>query len=414
MEARSIDVAVLGGGAAGLMAAIRARRHGASVEILEKNRKCGAKILISGGGRCNLTTTREGSALLASFRAAQASFLKPSFAALSPQRLRAFFEEREVATVEEELEKVFPAADRASVVLEALLAAAEEAGVVIHTQCAVQAVEPVEGLFRIRHAGGEVLARRVILATGGKSWPRAGTTGDGYGFAKTLGHTVTRLFPALAPLHTPDPVWRALSGLTLGSCTVSVEEVDGTLLCFERPVLFTHEGLSGPGPMDVSGTVEARGGATIMVDLLPAISAPDLDALLAERARKGVPHVEGLLPDGIPQRLRPVLLQRAGIAPGTRAGELPRDARRALSSILKRLEFKIPKSLGFDHAEVTRGGVALDEVNPRTLESRIQPGFHVVGEVLDIDGPIGGFNFQAAFATGWAAGDAVAGALQRG
>jgi len=393
------------------MAAVRARRRGASVMVLEKNRRCGAKILISGGGRCNLTTTREGASLLTSFRGAQADFLKPAFKALPPKRLRAFFEELGVATQEEELEKVFPVAGRSVVVIDALLKAASASGVEILTSCAVQNVVATGEGFLVRHASGEVQARRVILATGGRSWPKAGTTGDGYAIASSLGHTLAPTFPALAPFLCTESTWRALSGLTLSGCAVSVEELDGTRLRFEQPLLFTHKGLSGPGPMDVSGTVEARGGAVIAIDLVPSLSAADLDARLAARAREGVAFVDALLPEGIPQRMRPILLQCAGIAAGTRAAELPRDARHALSRLLKNLEIKIPKSSGFDHAEVTRGGVVLGEVNPRSMESCVQAGFYVVGEVLDIDGPIGGFNFQAAFATGWLAGDAVALAL---
>ncbi|MSR75537.1 MAG: aminoacetone oxidase family FAD-binding enzyme [Planctomycetes bacterium] len=431
------DIAVLGGGAAGLMAAIRAGTLGARVVLLEKNKRCGAKILISGGGRCNLTTTREGAALLQSFRAPQSEFLRFAFKALPPSRLRAFFAERGVESEEEEYEKVFPKAGRASVVLDVLLRAAQVAKVDVRENCAVQSVSlfaatsmlqeqrPASSAqpalppavitdvnaapsFRVITSCGEFHVRRVIIATGGRSWPRAGTRGDGYGLASHFGHSISAQYPALAPLLVDDRDLRALSGLSVEDAAVSVQDASGAWQRFAQPLLFTHEGLSGPGPMDVSGEVEARGGADVELDFVASVTEEALDQQLAAAARQSDRFVESLLPSGLPQRLRAVLLARAGLESGARTSALRREQRAALLRTLKHCTVKVKRSRGFDHAEVTRGGVALAEIDPRSMESRLVPGLHLCGEVLDLDGPIGGFNFQAAFSTGWVAGEAAA------
>lgn len=412
MELQSADILVVGGGAAGLMAAQRAASLGASVVVLEKNRRCGAKILISGGGRCNLTTTREGNALLRSFRAAHAAFLRPAFKALPPARLRTWFEERGVALVEEELEKVFPESGRALVIQESLLRAVRSAGADVREECAVESMQPDGDGFSVQSRCGAWRARRVILACGGKSWARSGTTGDGYAMAQSCGHTVTEQFAALAALYCEDRDLRALSGLSVDNAAVQV--ADGVECRFMAPLLFTHDGLSGPAAMDVSGEIEvllARNpGAPVVisVDFVPLISEADLDRRMAESARSASQSVESLMPTGLPQRLRAVVLARAGLRGDERSSTLLKQQRQDLVRTLKRMEVRVRRTAGFDHAEVTRGGVALDEINPRSMESLRTPGLFVCGEVLDIDGPIGGFNFQAAFSTGWIAGEAAA------
>ncbi len=433
MDPCAVDIAVIGGGAAGLLAAIRAGELGASVVVLEKNRRAGAKILISGGGRCNVTTTREGAALLRSFRAPQDEFLRFAFKALPPARVRTWFEERGVALVEEPGEKVFPQAGRSSVVLDALLRALQGAGADLREQCGLQALELAsveetarsgageQHRFVLQTACGVFRARRVILATGGRSWPRAGTTGDGYKVAANLGHSISAQFAALAPLLVDDRDLRALSGLSVEDAAVSVQNADGNWQRFVAPLLFTHEGLSGPGPMDVSGEIEAQlaaqgaaqHGVTIEIDFVAAIPEATLDQQLAAAARATDRSVEALLPAGLPQRLRAVLLERSGLDPAMRSSTLRREQRAALLRTLKHCAVVVRRSRGFDHAEVTRGGVALAEIDPRSMESRLMPGLHLCGEVLDIDGPIGGFNFQAAFSTGWVAGESAARGIMR-
>jgi len=399
------DVAVCGAGAAGFMAAIQAARRGRRTVLLEKNQRPGLKILISGGGRCNLTTTRSGSDLEAQYGTARGRFLRHALRAFPPTALRQLFEDAGVALQEEDLEKVFPVSQQARDVVVALQAMAQRAGVYLRTGCAVLGVRAEAGAFAIETPQATLRASSVVLATGGLSYSKTGTTGDGYAFCRGLRHTVTDTWPALAPLRVEASWVRELQGIVLHGVDLAVLDGSGReLLRRNRPILFTHRGLSGPAPMDLAGDVEQqRGAAVIRFDFAPGTTREQLEAewLEATKAR-GKARVETLLPGHLPERMRETLVTLAA-ATGTLAG-LSRDGRRRLLDLTKDLRVPVPASLGFDHAEVTRGGVPLDEVDARTMQSKCQPGLFVCGELLDVDGPIGGFNFQAAFATGRLAG----------
>lgn len=397
-------IVVVGAGAAGLMAAIAAAATAPSatpVIVVEKNRRPGVKILVSGGGRCNLTTTVTGPALEAAFGKAAARWLRHALRAFPPSALRAFIESTGVALHEEALEKVFPVSGRAGDVLEALLRRAREAGVAIETERPVTAIRREADGFQLDTPAGPLAARRVILAAGGRSYPQMGTTGDGYALAASLGHSVTPTVPALAPLAVDLDWVHALSGLTLPDAVIAVEDVDGRHLATRRrPLLFTHRGLSGPGPMDVSGWVAAAGaGCALVLDLAPDLPRERVDAAL--RAG-GARPTHALLPEALPERLRRALAAQAGA--DVPAASLDRAARLRLVDAVKSLRLPVAGTLGFAKAEVTRGGIPLDEVDPRTMASRLVPGLFICGELLDVDGPIGGYNFQAAFATGRLAG----------
>lgn len=405
------EVAVLGGGAAGLMAAIVAARRGRRVLLLERNPRVGVKILASGGGRCNLTTTREGPALERSFPEAQQRFLRPALSALPPRRLRAWFEEHGVETRDEAFEKVFPTDGRASSVQAALLAAAEAEGVAIVTGYRARELTPrAEGGFTIVGEGGAPIdAARVVVATGGKSYPKTGTTGDGYEILARLGHTITPLWPGLVGLVVDDPALLSLAGIAVEDAAVEFVAKGERIAASARPVLVTHRGLSGPGPMNVAAEVAIRGGGLLRIDWASRLAAADYDAALVERIRKGPERaLAHLLPGVLPERLAVLIAERAACAAFRPGRELTREQRLRLVATVKGFPVRVVGTLGFDAAEVTRGGVALDEVDQKTMESRRVPGLYVCGEVLDVDGPIGGFNFQAAFATGWIAGEAVA------
>jgi predicted Rossmann fold flavoprotein len=257
----------------------------------------------------------------------------------------------------------------------------------------------------VRSARGAFVATSVVLATGGLSYPKTGATGDGYEFCRQFGHSVTPTFPALAPLLVTGWV-RDLQGIVLTAATLASLDAAGRVRTVrQRPILFTHHGLSGPAPMDLAGDLEeAQGGGAVRFDFVPDRSQEELDAeWRALAASHGPRRVESMLPTALPERLRSTLATLAGVA-GQSLANLPRDGRRRLVQVLKDLRVGVAKSRGYDHAEVTRGGVALDEIDPRTMQSRTVPGLFVCGELLDVDGPIGGFNFQAAFATGRLAG----------
>lgn len=404
------DVAVVGAGAAGLLAAIEAARRGRRTVLLEKNRRPGLKILISGGGRCNLTTTREGADLEAQYGARRGRFLRHALRAFPPAALRALFERAGVPLQEEDLEKVFPVSQRARDVVDALLRLAAAAGVDLRLGApALHVARAPAGEGRARFvvgtAGGEFATGSVVLATGGLSYPKTGASGDGYAFARAFGHTIAPTFAALAPLRVDAPWLRELQGIVLQGVDLAVLGPDGReRLRRRRPILFTHKGLSGPAPMDLAGDVEELvGQAVLRFDFAPDRTREQLEQewLLAAAAH-GRQRAEALLPRQLPDRLREALVALAS-ADATLAS-LSRQQRHRLLAVVKDLRVPVPASLGFDHAEVTRGGVALDEVDPRTMQSRLAEGLFVCGELLDVDGPIGGFNFQAAFATGRLAG----------
>ncbi len=405
MVAADADVVVVGAGAAGLMAAIVAAGRGRRVLLLEKSPRPGLKILISGGGRCNLTTTRHGADLEGQYGARRGRFLRHALRAFPPTALRAFVEAAGVPLQEEDLEKVFPVSQRARDVVAALLALARAAGVTLRTGAAVRALRRDGEGFALALDDGEVRGAAVVLATGGLSYPKTGATGDGYAFAKALGHAVTATFPALAPLWLDVPWVRALQGIVVHDVAIATVAADGReLLRRQRPILFTHQGLSGPAPMDLAGDLEEQGGGgRVRFDFAPGVAGEELEAgWLSVAAQHGGRRVDSVLPAQLPDRLRAALLAHA--AADTTLAQCSREARRRLLTAVKDLRLPVPRSLGFGHAEVTRGGVALDEVDPRTMQSRVCAGLYVVGELLDVDGPIGGFNFQAAFATGRLAG----------
>ncbi|MFO1077760.1 MAG: aminoacetone oxidase family FAD-binding enzyme [Planctomycetota bacterium] len=402
---------MVGAGAAGLMAAAHAARAGKATVLLEKNERPGLKILISGGGRCNVTTTKQGADLEAEYGLRRGRFLRHALRAYPPSALRAELEALGVGLHEEDLDKIFPDSQRARDVLDALVRLSTTAGAELRLATPVHAItRDARGGFALDTAGGALRAGRVVLATGGLSYPKTGATGDGYAFCRTLGHAPTATFPALAPLAV-DAGWvHDLAGIVLVGVDLSVLDAAGRVLrTRNRPILFTHRGLSGPAPMDLSGDVEELGGAVLRFDFAPAIAGEELERQwLAAAAAHGARSVDAVLPKHLPERLRAALLAEAGAA-GMLAN-LGRDARRRLLAAVKDLRVPVAHSLGYAHAEVTRGGIPLDEIEPRTMQSRRCPGLFVCGELLDIDGPIGGFNFQAAFATGRLAGAAAASA----
>jgi predicted Rossmann fold flavoprotein len=261
------------------------------------------------------------------------------------------------------------------------------------------------GGFTVRTDRGDVQAASVVLATGGLSYPKTGATGDGYPWCRALGHTVTATWPALAPLAVAEPWVRELQGIVLhGVALTSLDAARTPGTTRTRPILFTHKGLSGPAPMDLAGDVEAAAGqGAVRFDFAPELRGDELEPQwLAAAAAHGSRRVDSVLPAHLPERVRAALCAHAGGNPTLAAW--PREQRRALLGALKGLVVPVSRSLGYGQAEVTRGGVALGEVDARTMQSKVCPGLFVCGELLDVDGPIGGFNFQAAFATGRLAG----------
>jgi len=425
------DVAVLGGGAAGLMAGIRAAELGGRVVVLEKNRRPGVKILMSGGTRCNLTNARGlrrlesvsgpvdlgfNAALCRGNRAIQeafgqgGAFLGPALRQLDVDQTVRFFESDGLTTKVEANGKIFPASDRAVDVLSVLSRRLERSGAELRGHSPVREVRRSDHVpgFEISLPDREVVARRLVLAVGGQSYPGCGTTGDGYAIARGLGHSIVDTRPALVPIRV-RPEWVAsLKGLSLPDVIASVHDFQGKSLQQRREaILFAHFGLSGPAILDVSRAValsDRPEALELRLDLLPELGREALDQRIQAACRQGRVAVASVIASDFSHRLAECLLDAAEVPRGRSGADFSRPERMRLLDTLKGLRLSILGTLGFEKAEVTTGGVRLEEVDPRTLESRIVPGLHFAGEVLDLDGLIGGYNFQAAWSTGWLAG----------
>jgi hypothetical protein len=407
----SVDVAIVGAGAAGLMAGIWAgrTRPGRCIVVLEGADRLGAKILISGGGRCNVTHD---------------TVDERAFAGSSPPAIRnvlrrfdvpetiAFFRELGVTLVREETGKLFPTTNRAQTVLDALVAATHAAGAEIRHSFRVERIDLDGDGFVLTAGGTPVHSRAVVLATGGRSVPKTGSDGHGYTIARGLGHTLTpRILPALVPLLLPhDHFVTRLSGVTVPA-TLTVHAASGKrLIAFTDSTLCTHIGLSGPSVLDVSRHYLAAraddAGVTLAITWLPGTTVESVDAELRTLGRT---TPGGWLRRRLPDRLALALCDAAGVDAGAPGHGLTREQRRRLAVTVAAMPLPITGDRGFTHAEVTAGGVPLAEVRLATMESRVRPGLHLCGEILDVDGRIGGYNFQWAWASGYVAGVSVRG-----
>jgi predicted Rossmann fold flavoprotein len=395
------EICIVGAGAAGLWAAETCARLGLDTLVLEKTKRTGTKVLSSGGSRCNLTTNLNADDTARCFGTGH-NFIRPALQNLTPQAVRAHFEQIGVPTkLEPEFQKVFPASDSALQVRNALEKAALSAGARFETSARVTGLSPQENGWIVTTATRSFHCKRVLLCTGGKSYPNTGTTGDGYPWLKRLGLKMVDPVPALVPLVSPAPWIHLLSGVA----------VDGELRIGKarrrRPVLFTHRGLSGPAAMDLSEQVTRDQQREARLDFLPDISWEALRALLMEAgSRAGSPKLATILP--LPRRVVEMLAQQSGLRDKNPAvNQIKKAERHQLIENLKGLRIPVSGSLGFAKAEVTAGGLALKEVNRLTMEVRKAPGLYAFGEILDLQGPIGGFSFQAAFSTAQLASEAV-------
>jgi predicted Rossmann fold flavoprotein len=408
----SCDVLIIGAGAAGLFAATwagrTARDRGRPLEIVAVDgaRKLGAKILVAGGGRCNVTHWQ---VVEADFAGSTPPAIRKVLRRFTADDTVAFFRDAGVELKREETGKLFPVTDSARTVLDALVRQAEAAGATLIHPARVEAVDRVDGLFHVTTSAGPITARRIILCTGGKSLPKSGSDGGGYRLAQGLGHSLTApIVPALVPLLLPAGHWiTTLSGLTLPTEVSLLAATGKRLISFTGSTLCTHVGLSGPSILDISRhwliAKAADPAVRLVLNWLPGKTAEEVDRLLvATQGRGPLPFLREHLPD----RLAKTLCEQAG-APTT--GDLPREARKKLVHLLTATPLEIMGDRGFTAAEATAGGVPLTEVKLDTLESRICPGLFFAGEVLDVDGRIGGFNFQWAWASGFTAGHGVVG-----
>ena len=406
-------MAVVGAGPAGLMAAIAAAERGRRVVLLEQLERPGAKLLATGGGRCNLTNTLRPPEFMARF-GRQGRFMQPALAAMDARGLRAFLDTLGVPTHAPDGVHVYPASDSALDVQRALWRRAKELRVAVRLGVRVTGLWIEAATLRgLQTEGGRAAARRVVLATGGRSHPALGATGTGYVLARQAGHTLVEPTPALVPLAVREAWPRRCAGVALRPARLWIDLPRRSRSGVTGDVLFTHAGLSGPAVLDVSGDVAVLLGGCrevpIRLDLAPDTPA---EAWLRRfdrwQAVGGAKTVRTHLDRHLPKSLAAAVGAAAGIGPEARPAQVARPARQALAELLTAAPLTVIGTQGWDAAMVTRGGVNLKEVDPHTLGSRRLRGLAFAGEILDLDGPTGGFNLQWAFSSGRLAGRSAA------
>lgn len=402
------DVIIAGGGPAGCFAAVTAARRGRSVLLLDANDRLGHKLSITGKGRCNVTNACDRDTLMQNIPR-NPRFLYAAFSRCAPADVMAFFEAEGVPLKTERGRRVFPVSDKAGDIVKALTDAMRAANVQIRLQSRVQKLLIRDGRCAgVVLAGGETLtAEHVLLATGGCSYPRTGSRGDGYRLAQQAGHTVTPPQPSLIPLETAEDGPKQMQGLSLKNVTL-------TLLRGQKPVfsemgemLFTHFGVSGPLVLSASCLMDTADAASysLRIDLKPALTAEQLDRrILRDFAAQPNKDLSNALRGLLPASMIPVMLQTAGISAGVKVHDITKEQRRRLCACIKAYPLHIKAARPIAEAIVTRGGVSVREVNPNTMESKCLPGLFFAGELLDTDAFTGGYNLQIAFATGCTAG----------
>ncbi|NGM84260.1 NAD(P)/FAD-dependent oxidoreductase [Paenibacillus sp. 7124] len=409
------DVIVIGGGPSGLMASVAAAEHGASVLLIDKGTKLGRKLGISGGGRCNVTNMKETAELIANIPG-NGRFLYSALGHFDNRSIVAFFENLGIKLKEEDNGRMFPVSDKASSVVSALVGRVKSLGVQVITDSPVREVmygkDCVHGVLLA--SGKKLTARAVIIATGGKSVPHTGSTGDGYAWAEAAGHTVTELYPTEVPIVSREDWIRSgeLQGLSLRDVSLTVWNEKGKKLISHRgDMIFTHFGLSGPVALRCSQflrQVQRRTGqpaVELSIDLFPDHSPNEMEAELRNKleseSKKAVRNaLKGLLPE----RLIPLLLSKAGIDGDLTVPHLSKSSLAALAALMKRMPVTVHGTRTLEEAFVTGGGVHLKEIDPGTMQSKLMPGLYFCGEILDIHGYTGGYNITAAFSTGYTAG----------
>ena len=412
-------VLIVGGGAAGMLAAVIAARNGASVIIFEKNEKIGKKLFITGKGRCNVTNACERAELYGNITA-NGKFLFSAFENFDNSDLMEFFEKLGLKLKVERGKRVFPESDKSSDVIKSLKEELDRLGVEIRLNTEVKGFEFVDGRCRLKtidkHKNTVTeTGDSLIIATGGLSYPSTGSTGDGYEFAKNVGHTVTKLVPSLVGIETKEEYPSELQGLSLKNVTLTLENEKGKKLYSELgEMLFTHYGISGPLALSASSYIadaKAKGKepGRLYIDLKPGIAQQELDArILKDFSGEMNKSFRNSLDMLLPQSMIPVIVRLSGIDPDKKVNSVTREERQELVKLLKHLEFTVSGLRDFNEAIITKGGVSVKEIDPKTMESKLCPGLYFAGEVLDLDAVTGGFNLQIAWSTGYAAGKAAA------
>lgn len=405
------DIVIIGGGAAGLMAAVAAKTDETRVTVIEKNERPARKVMITGKGRCNVTNNCDVPTLISNV-ARGGKFLYSAFSAFDSGDTMRFFESRGVPLKTERGNRVFPVSDKAVDIVDALCGAAKKSAV-IKTGTAREIVSVNGAAVGVKLASGEVIkADAVILATGGKSYPLTGSAGDGYPLSVALGHTVTPVTPSLIRLEAKEGFCTRLAGLSLKNVTLSLYKSGVKKAVYSElgEMLFTHTGISGP--LTLSASAHITGDPKdyfVLVDLKPALSDDRLDGRLlrdfeVEKNRDLINALDKLLPKSI----IPVIIKITGISPRTKVNQITKSDRELLIGAIKRLRVSVSGFGPIEEAVITRGGISLKEINPSDMSSKLINNLYFAGEVIDVDAFTGGFNLQIAFSTGFLAGISAA------
>lgn len=409
------DVAVVGAGPAGVIAAIRAGQLKKNVVLIERNDHVCEKILLTGRGRCNITNIASIEQFIEKF-GKQGQFLRSAFSAFFNQDLIEFFKAKGLELKIERQGRVFPQTDRAISVVQVLKNYLAENNVRVLYNLRLTDIKKESEIFCLSlQGGGEAQAKKVILATGGASYKVTGSTGDGFRLAKTLGHTFVPLKPGLVPLRTKEKWIKDLQGLTLKKIRIIFECEKKKIASDIGELLFTHFGVSGPLVLDLSNAVvELLWGnkqVNLFIDLKPGLSVEQLERrLLREIETQGSKNLKNILKNLLPLKLIPVFIKLLNLNPHRKANQLTQSERRSIVNLLKTLKLTVIGSLPLEEAMVTCGGISTKEINPRTMESRIVAGLYFAGEIIDASATSGGYNLQQAFSTGYLAGESAANA----
>lgn len=406
-------MAVVGGGPAGMMAAGRAAELGAKVVLLEKNQNLGKKLLITGKGRCNITQAEfDDKKFIQKLNNKKGKFLFSALAAFGSEDTIQFFEKHGLQTKIERGGRVFPVADESHDVLDALIKYLKNNKVKIMLGADIESIEMKNNKIAfVKVAGEKIYANNFILATGGKSYPATGSTGVGYQWAGKMGHTIIEPVPALVPIKTKEDWVNEVQGLSLKNVEIRLIQNNKKQGSRFGEMLFTHFGLSGPIVLDASkkiGELLKNGEVIISIDLKPALSADQLDTRLqrdfSENKNK---DFKNYLPELLPQKIIPTILNLSGIEGGKKINLINKKERIKLGSLLKDLRLTAKETMGFGQAIITSGGVDLKEVDSKTMRSKKVGNLFFAGEIIDLDGPTGGYNLQICWSTGFAAGTYV-------
>ena len=403
------NVIVVGGGAAGMMAAVFAARNGQNVQLLEKNEKLGKKLFITGKGRCNITNAADIEDLFTAV-ISNPKFLYSGFYSFTNQQVIDFFEELGVKTKIERGERVFPVSDHSSDVIAAFSRELKLLGVSVslHTEVRELLCEQDKVCGVLLTNGKKMKADAVIVATGGISYPSTGSTGDGYRFAKETGHRVTELLPSLVPMEVRQWYAKELQGLSLRNIEICI--TDGKKKLYEEfgEMLFTHYGVTGPVILSASSVVGKtlrKKELTLHIDLKPALSEEQLDKrILREFDANHNKQYKNSIDSLFPAKLKPVMIELSEIEPEKKVNEITKEERQRLVHLIKDFTMTLTGLRSYNEAIITKGGVSVKEIDPGTMESKKMKGLYFVGEVLDLDAVTGGYNLQIAWSTGYLAG----------